>query len=311
MRELHWTLVTVTQAYRRGEVAGLSVTAGCIEFVLTGGIDGGVVVKRDGTVKSYHSDAQAWEAIEVIKEDSLFQSPSTPTHIPRFEPAIQEPMTVPVIMDWQYWEKRRALVMELNEDIPPYLILPEVDRVLRHAKALDVHFLIDTLWHTGARISEALSLTRESFFLDNARNSYVILTTLKQKVRGRPKKGEPKSPPKRLVPIVDLRYIDAIQRYIATVKPNKGEPLFPMTRHNVGYQLKKLGAGLDLPVENLTPHVFRHSFAINALLQGRNESTIQKWLGHKNGETTKLYLKVLEGETNHLMYGMQFSMCVQ
>lgn len=215
-----------------------------------------------------------------------------------------ETLPTPVFIDWHYWQERRPLVLELNEDVPHYLMLPEVHQVLDAAKDLELHFLINTLWHTGARISEALMLTRDSFGLDTVYNSYVILSSLKRS-RGRPKKQGGKEP-KRLVPIVDPNYMDAVRRYLATHKPNKDEPLFTMDRYAVTYRLKQLHQQLDLPIESLSAHTFRHSFAINALVQGRDLKTIQGWLGHKDIRSTEVYLKVLSGETHHLMYGMSF-----
>ena len=61
-----------------------------------------------------------------------------------------------------------------------------------------------------------------------------------------------------------------------------------------------------LPVESLLPHTFRHSFAVNCLLQGRDIRTIQDWMVHAELASTAVYLKVLSGETHHLVYGMQF-----
>lgn len=213
-------------------------------------------------------------------------------------------LPTPVFIDWHYWQERRPLVLELNNDVPHYLMLPEVHHVLDAIKDLELHFLVNTLWHTGARISEALLLTRDSFGLDNTHNSYVILSSLKR-TRGRPKKGD-NGIPKRLVPIVDPKYIDAVERFLATTKPNKDQPLFSFDRHQVKYRLKVLQDQLNLPIESLGAHTFRHSFAVNGLVQGRDLKTIQGWMGHKDIRSTEVYLKVLSGETHHLMYGMSF-----
>ena len=217
----------------------------------------------------------------------------------------ENPLPSPVIIDWSYWQKRRPLVLELNEDVPPYLMLPEVHQVLDEAKELELHFLINTLWHTGARITEALQMTRESFGIDTVRNSYVILSTLKRG-RGRPKKNGEGRPPKRLVPLVDPAYLQEAERYLATVKPKKNEPIFSFDRFALDYRLKGIQQHLALPIKALSAHTFRHSFAVNALVQGRGIRTIQGWLGHKDLRSTEIYLKVLSGETHHLMYGMLF-----
>lgn len=211
------------------------------------------------------------------------------------------------VIDWHHWRKRRAFLQQHDSEIPHYLVLPEVHQVLDRAKDMELHFLINTLWHTGARISEALALTRESFHLDGVRNSMVALATAKQRQRGRPSsKGKEKAKPKRFVPIVNPAYLDEAERYLATRKPNKDEPIFSLSRQAFDNRLKTIQADLSLPVSSLSAHTFRHSFAINCLFQGRTLKTVQEWLGHRNIADTEIYARILNGETHHLMYGMLF-----
>lgn len=211
------------------------------------------------------------------------------------------------VIDWQHWRKRRAVLLGNDPDIPHYLVLPEVHQVLDSIKDMDTHFLTNTLWHTGARISEALALTRESFHLDGVRNSMVVLATTKQRSRGRPStKDKAKAKPIRIIPIVDPVYLDEVERFLATRKPNKEEPLFSLSRQAYDNRLKAIQADLNLPVASLSAHTFRHSFAVNALFQGRTLKTVQEWLGHRNIADTEIYARILSGETHHLMYGMLF-----
>lgn len=211
------------------------------------------------------------------------------------------------VIDWQHWRKRRAFLLGHDPDIPHYLVLPEVHQVLDSIKDMDTHFLTNTLWHTGARISEALALTKESFHLDGIRNSMVALATAKQRSRGRPStKDKARSKPKRFIPIVDPLYLDEVERFLATRKPNKEDPLFTLSRQAYDNRLKAIQADLNLPVASLSAHTFRHSFAINCLFQGRTLKTVQEWLGHRNIADTEIYARILNGETHHLMYGMLF-----
>lgn len=212
------------------------------------------------------------------------------------------------VIDWDHWRKRRAFLLGRDPELPHYLVLPEIHQVLDRAKDLETHFIANTLWHTGARISEALALTRESFYLDGVRNSLVSLTTAKQRPRGRPSSKE-KAKTKRKnrnVPIVNPLYLDEVERYLATRKSNKDEPIFTLTRQAFDNRLKAIQADLNLPIESLSAHTFRHSFAVNALFQGRTLKTVQEWLGHRNIADTEIYARILSGETHHLMYGMIF-----
>lgn len=81
-------------------------------------------------------------------------------------------------------------------------------------------YLLTTLWSTGARINEALALTRGDFSLTPP-YPFVQLSTLKQQVEkavrtaGRLPSG---SQPHRLVPISDNQYVSELQMMVATLK---------------------------------------------------------------------------------------------
>jgi len=213
-----------------------------------------------------------------------------------------------IVYDWEHWRKRRTLLLRIHDKLPHYLLLPEVHQVLNAIKDLETHFLVNTLWHTGARVSEALAITRDDFhFLDDPRTACVVLPTLKKPRRGRPSKQDKeseKSP--RLAPLINADYIEELHRYLATTKPNKGESIFTITRQTLDNRLKEIQKQLELPVKSLSAHTFRHSFAVNLLYQGRSAKVVQELLGHTNYASTEIYLRILEGETNHLLYGVQF-----
>lgn len=57
---------------------------------------------------------------------------------------------------------------------------PEINQLLQFIPDLHQRTLIESLWNTGARIHEALALTKEGFYLDEE-TPFVVLRTLKQR----------------------------------------------------------------------------------------------------------------------------------
>lgn len=209
-------------------------------------------------------------------------------------------------IDWDYLVKRRPVVLT-HSTLPPYLLLPEVHALLDRALHSNHRLMINTLWHTGARISEALSLTRNAFHLDGE-HSYVSLKISKR--RGRPRTNAAGDPLPRLVPITDRAYLLELERYFITHRLGVGEKLFGIGRHGASKRIRVLAnkvreTGEALPV-NVTPHTFRHSFAVNAVLHGVPLPVIKQWLGHRNIQSTEVYTQVLAAETGHLMQWMAF-----
>jgi integrase/recombinase XerD len=146
--------------------------------------------------------------------------------------------------------------------------------------------LLELLYATGARISEAVGLDVDDVDLD-ARS-----------VRLLGKGGK-----ERVVPFGSYA-ADALGKYlgpsrVALVHRGRGTPaLFLNTR---GARLSRQSAWLVLrdvarragvPAEHLSPHVLRHSFATHLLDGGADVRTVQELLGHASLTTTQAYTLV-------------------
>lgn len=86
---------------------------------------------------------------------------------------------LPVAIDYPAALALRQMAA-LIDDLPRYLLAPEVSALLHYVPHLHRKMLLTTMWNTGARINEALALTRSDFTL-TAPHPFVQLATLKQR----------------------------------------------------------------------------------------------------------------------------------
>nr|WP_265345848.1 site-specific integrase [Klebsiella variicola] len=119
--------------------------------------------------------------------------------------------------------RQMALV---QDELPKYLLAPEVSALLHYVPDLHRKMLMATLWNTGARINEALALTR-GFFAGAAisvRAAGHAQAAHRETARtaGRAPAG---SQAHRLVPLSDHHYVSQLQMMVATLK-------IPLERRN-------------------------------------------------------------------------------
>jgi integrase/recombinase XerD len=168
-----------------------------------------------------------------------------------------------------------------------------------------MHALLEFLYSTGCRISEALSIKIGNIvdFSGGILSESVI---------------EGKGSIERLIFINDSARI-AIYEFLQTKFANQfkdfanlrsgaksEEFLFslpgkkdPLSRQRVFQILKQIGLEIGINPDKLSPHIIRHSIAIH-LLNGVDENheeivadirLIQEFLGHKSINTTQIYLE--------------------
>ena len=235
--------------------------------------------------------------------------------VPAVYSAGQSPQ-LPVVIDYPAALALRQMSM-VHDELPKYLLAPEVSALRRK-------MLLATLWNTGARINEALALTRGDFSLAPP-YPFVQLATLKQRTEkaartaGRTPAGQQTH---RLVPLSDSWYVSQLQTMVATLK-------IPLERRNkrtgrtekariwevtdrtvrtwIGEAVAAAatdGVTFSVPV---TPHTFRHSYAMHMLYAGIPLKVLQSLMGHKSISSTEVYTKVfaLDVAARHRV---QFSM---
>lgn len=102
--------------------------------------------------------------------------------VPAVYSAGQSPQ-LPVVIDYPAALALRQMSM-VHDELPKYLLAPEVSALLHYVPDLRRKMLLATLWNTGARINEALALTR-GFSLAPP-YPFVQLATLKQRTEKPP-----------------------------------------------------------------------------------------------------------------------------
>ncbi|MER3644042.1 tyrosine-type recombinase/integrase, partial [Klebsiella pneumoniae] len=128
-------------------------------------------------------------------------------------PALSGPQySVPVVIDYPAALALRQMAL-VQDDLPKYLLAPEVSALLHYVPDLHRKMLLATLWNTGARINEALAPPRADFSLAPPW-PFVQLATLKQRTEkaartaGRAPAG---SQVHRLVPLSDANYVGQLE----------------------------------------------------------------------------------------------------
>ncbi len=180
-----------------------------------------------------------------------------------------------------------------SKDIPSYLIPDEVHAMLDACKDNKRdHLLINLLWQTGCRITEALKVTRNDVDLYNL--SIKVLTEKK-----RSKKGKPAY---RVIPVTPA-LSNELASYALT--ENISEIFFEITRQRAFQIIKQTTkeAGITKPVH---PHTLRHSFAVHCISQGVPLPVLKDLLGHSSVLTTMVYLKIVQQDARQFLSVVKF-----
>lgn len=215
----------------------------------------------------------------------------------------------------QSWETALALrgMALLQQDLPKYLLAPEVAVLLNCFDDERQRMLFAFLWNTGARVTEALMVTPEDLQLDGLR-PFVRLRTLKQRNRGR---GRPAKDEKvaRVVPLLDAAFVREMRRYLATFRTGRRTPLFAVTRKTAWSWLQQAtdrgeASGIVFAVSPVSPRTLRHSYAMHLFLNHVPPKVVQTYMGHERYESTEQYLKIFALDVAPQL-GIRFSLDAQ
>ncbi|HRX04494.1 MAG: site-specific tyrosine recombinase XerD [Anaerolineae bacterium] len=181
---------------------------------------------------------------------------------------------------------------KVKKHLPKAISIEDVERLLAEptksdsAKGLRDTALLETLYATGLRVSEVVSLNIEDVDLETG-TIYCI------------GKGDRE----RVVPVYDQAAL-TIDAYLKNGRPvlvrnseekalflnHRGERL---TRQGLWLIIKQYVDTVGIEGD-VTPHTLRHSFATHMLHGGAKLRDVQKLLGHANISTTQVYTQVTQ-----------------
>jgi integrase/recombinase XerD len=184
---------------------------------------------------------------------------------------------------------------KLGRKIPDVLTLEEIEKII---SAIDLSneqghrnkAIIETLYACGVRVSELINMKLSEFYSDIG---FV-------KVTGKNNK-------ERIIPIGN-EAIKSIELYVKFDRKNlkiaKGNENYiflnrrgkKLTRVMIFHIIKELASICGIK-KNVSPHIFRHSFATHLLEGGADLRVIQEMLGHESILTTEIYTHM---DTNYL-----------
>ncbi|SDR63052.1 site-specific integrase [Paraburkholderia tuberum] len=205
---------------------------------------------------------------------SLFRYASF--ELPEYSSQIQRVLAIP---------SKRATRRQIG-----YLTRRELDALLDATDQSTWSGRRDYAWlllaaQTGLRLSELTGLTREDVHLGTG--AYVHVTG-----KGRRERCTPLT--KQTAPV--------LQAWLNELPLGEAQVVFPnrrgtrMSNDGIQYLLARHAdtarkACASLRSKHISPHVLRHSAAMNLLHAGYDTTVIAMWLGHESVETTRIYLE--------------------
>jgi len=178
---------------------------------------------------------------------------------------------------------------KLWRKIPDTLSLNEVEALIaqpniRDRQGIRDRAILETLYATGMRVSEAVNLK-----LDNVNLDIGFLRCI-----GKGNK-------ERVIPL-GKKAISSIRRYLEAsrvrlLKNKESEFLFlnrfgkKISRQSLWKIIKRCAKDAKIK-KPISPHILRHSFATHLLERGADLRSVQEMLGHSNISTTQIYTHI-------------------
>lgn len=176
-----------------------------------------------------------------------------------------------------------------------YLTREELERLFDSASSdgligLRNRAILETLYSTGLRVSELVQLNRSQ--VDLKRKEFMV--------RGKGRKPRivflSERAARHIKAYMDARDDNVDPLFVNHGRSRKGDDITQgekrrLTRVSVEYIVRKTARKAGI-IKKVTPHVLRHSFATELLLNGADIRSVQELLGHSSITTTQIYTHV-------------------
>jgi len=180
---------------------------------------------------------------------------------------------------------------QLSRRLPYYLTPEEAHELIEATGNERDRLLLRLLWETGVRVSEAIRIKLEDVSRDGIR------------VLG-------KGNVERVVFVQD-GLVTAILFYAQERALGRGDYLFPsrkgdhITKQRADQIIKEAARRANLQ-RNVHAHLFRHGYAINFLNWGGRLDALQEQLGHRDINTTRIYLRLSDEDVKRELGKVRF-----
>jgi len=194
--------------------------------------------------------------------------------------------------------------------LPQYLTREQVQRLVEacrdYAHGRDRLF-VRVAFETGGRVSELTQIRRSDIDLTNRQ---IRLLTLKRRTDKRRKIAHAS----RWIPVSHSLVAD-LAVYLLALPRDLGESefedfrLFELSRQGAHKLFRKAGKRAGILARGgreVSPHILRHSFAMNCLTQGVPITVLKELMGHASIASTMIYLKTDPAQAREFLAKVQF-----
>jgi integrase/recombinase XerD len=194
-------------------------------------------------------------------------------------------------------KKARPLPKTLSvDDVGRMLDLAEEEaRTEPNLLTLRLHALVETLYATGLRVSELVSLPATAA---RANRDHILIKGKGNKERIVPLSGKAKTALSAFLALRNKAPAFADSPWLFPATSESGH----LARQVFARDLKALAARALISSKLISPHVMRHAFASHLLQNGADLRVVQELLGHSDISTTQIYTHVLAERLERLVH---------